>query len=94
MASVYILYSESSDKYYIGCTKNVEQRFEYHRLKEFKDSFTAKYSDWTLFFEIPDLTIAQARKIETHIKKMKSRKYICDLKKHTEMSLKLKEKYK
>ncbi len=93
MASVYIMYSETSDKFYIGSTKNIKERIEYHLSKEFASSFTAKYSDWKLFFEINDLTITQARQIEAHIKKMKSRKYILDLKKHPEISQKLLKKY-
>ena len=94
MPSVYILYSLTPDKFYVGCTKDLEQRFEYHLLKEFTDSYTAKYSDWELFYEIPELTITTARKIETHIKKMKSRIYLENLKKHPEISEKLILKYK
>jgi putative endonuclease len=75
MASVYILYSPSADKYYVGCTKDLTQRFEYHLLKEFTDSYTSKYSDWGLFYEIPGLTITCARKIETHIKNMKKQNF-------------------
>jgi len=30
MFFIYILYSESSDKYYIGYTENVEKRFYFH----------------------------------------------------------------
>ena len=93
MASVYILYSISAYKYYIGCTKDIDQRFEYHLVKEFRDSFTAKYSDWQLYFEITDLGITTARRIETHIKKMKSRTYIENLKKYPEILQKLVVKY-
>ncbi len=93
MASVYILYSKTNDKYYIGCTKDFEQRFEYHQVKEFPNSFTAKYSDWELFYEIQNLTITTARKIETHIKKMKSRKYLENSKIYPEISQKLIGKY-
>ncbi len=90
MASTYILYSAKADKYYIGSTKNMEVRFEYHLAKEFNDSFTARYSDWELYFEIPGLSNTTARSIENHIKKMKSRKYIENLKKYPEMIEKLK----
>ena len=94
MASVYVLYSVSADKYYIGSTKDLMQRFEYHLLKEFKESYTAKYHDWELYFEIPNLTIRIARKIESHIKKMKSRVYLENLRKHPEITKKLILKYK
>jgi putative endonuclease len=46
-----------------------------------------------LFFEIPNLDKVAARKIETHIKAMKSKKYINNLKKYPEISLKLIAKY-
>ena len=81
MASVYILYSSSSDKYYVGFTRDLKQRFEYHLVKEFAKGFTAKYSDWEIYYEIPDLSVTTARNIESHIKKMKSKKYLQNLKK-------------
>jgi putative endonuclease len=62
-------------------------------MKEFPKSFTAKYSDWELFYEIQNLTITTARKIETHIKKMKSRKYLENIKAYPEISPKLIQKY-
>lgn len=43
MASVYILYSVSSDKFYIGSTKDLKVRLDYHHIKEFKTSFTLKF---------------------------------------------------
>jgi putative endonuclease len=39
------------------------------------------------------MTIEQAHKIENHIKKMKSKKYIENLKKYPEISLRLLQKY-
>jgi putative endonuclease len=93
MASVYILYSSSANKFYIGCTKDFQQRFEYHIIKEFPDSYTAKYSDWQLFYEIPNISITVARKIETHIKQMKSRVYLQNLKKYPQITQQLLSKY-
>jgi putative endonuclease len=93
MASVYVLYSTSSDLFYIGCTNDLKLRVGYHLLKEFQNSFTAKYTDWELFFEMPDLSMQQARKIEAHIKKMKSRKYFFDLKTYPEISKRLIKRY-
>jgi putative endonuclease len=93
MASVYILYSKTADLFYTGATKDQDQRITYHLDKEFKSSFTAKYSDWELFFCIENLNISTARKIETHIKKMKSKNYIENLKCYPEISQKLIVKY-
>ena len=93
MASVYILYSKTSDLFYTGATKDQDQRIIYHLEKEFKSSFTAKYSDWELYFTIENLEISTARKIEMHIKKMKSKIYIQNLKRYPEITQKLILKY-
>jgi putative endonuclease len=93
MASVYILYSQRGGKYYIGCTNDIDQRIHYHTSKEFVNSFTAKYSEWELFYEIPSLSITTARKIEAHIKRMKSTVYLRNLKKFPEMTQRLILKY-
>ncbi len=89
MASVYILYSKTADLFYTGSTKDQEQRLIYHEEKEFKSSFTAKYSDWELYFSIDNLNASTAKKIESHIKKMKSKIYIQNLKRYPEMVEKL-----
>jgi putative endonuclease len=64
-----------------------------HQCKAIKDSFTSKADEWELFFCINNLKYQQVRKIEAHIKKMKSRKYIVSLKKYPEMSSKLIDRY-
>lgn len=93
MAAVYILYSVSLDKFYIGSCLQLNERLIEHKEKRFKDSFTAKVDDWVLYFFLDDLEYQQARNIEAHIKKMKSRKYIEDLKRYPEIVIRLKNKY-
>ena len=80
MAAVYILYSKTADLFYIGYTKDLLARMDYHLNKEFQNSFTAKHTDWELYFSIDELTISTAIKIEKHIKKMKSSTYLKNLK--------------
>jgi putative endonuclease len=94
MARVYILYSRKLDKFYTGSSKELFFRIDQHFNKEMKDSFTAKADDWELFYSIIDLGYKQARSIETHIKKMKSKTYIENPKRYTEISDKLKLKYR
>ena len=94
MASVYILYSEKLNKYYIGSCLNLEERINKHRNKEYSDSFTGKADDWIIYFVLDDLSYEQSRAIEKHIKQMRSKIYIENLKKYSEISLKLLEKYK
>jgi putative endonuclease len=93
MAFVYILYSLTADKFYIGGTNDQVQRLNYHLNKVFPKSFTAKYNDWELFFLIETSDITIARKVEAPIKKMKSKTYLTNLKKYPEMSHKLLLKY-
>ncbi len=93
MATVYIIYSKEIDIFYIGSCLNLKQRLEQHRNKSFNDSFTRRAKDWELFLKIENLDYRQARKIEKHIKKMKSRTYINNLKKYPEIIDKLIQKY-
>ena len=94
MPCLYILYSPSYDKFYTGATTlAAENRLERHLEKYYENKFTGKISDWELFFEIDCDSMKQAMQIEKHIKKMKSKKYLNDLKKFPEISEKLKMKY-
>ena len=93
MATVYILYSQTIKSHYIGSCKNFDIRFKEHILKKYNSSFTAKANDWIVIFQIDNLSYSQARKIESHIKSMKSKKYIENLCKYPNMTSKLKEKY-
>ena len=91
----YILQSQTLDRYYVGSTiLNVQDRLERH-LSQFygNKKFTAKANDWVVFMVIECSTIEQARKIESHIKKMKSKKYIRNLKDYPEIIEKLKSIY-
>ena len=89
-----MIYSVKLDKYYIGESIDVPTRVFQHNSGFFKNSFTSSSDDWQIFLKIECGSRALARKIESHIKKMKSRKYIEDLKKYPEIISKLKEKYK
>lgn len=93
MAYVYILYSEQINKFYTGSCIDLEQRLRQHLERKFIDSYTANADDWVLFFSIANLDYRQARNIENHIKKMKSRRYIANLKKYPEIAVSLTDKY-
>ena len=92
----YILFSTTLQKFYTGATANsVEGRLELH-LNDFygNNKFTHSAKDWTIFLEIPCSSYKQAMDIEKHIKKMKSSKYIQNLKKYPDLILKLQERFK
>jgi putative endonuclease len=94
MASCYILYSPNLDEFYVGATHDILiNRLNKHSKTFYEGSFTAKTKDWELFLEIYCDSFAMAVNIEGHIKRMKSRVYINNLKKYPEMVEKLKNKY-
>ena len=76
MYYLYILYSESADKYYVGHSVNPWQRLEQH-LSNSGDKYTGSYKDWKLaaVFEVSQFK-GDADKIEKFIKKQKSRRLI------------------
>ena len=86
MAYAYILYSKTIDNYYIGSCKEIENRLKQHRGNHFKTGFTKRTKDWKVYFLIENLEYQQARNIEKHIKRMKSKTYILNLKKYPEIS--------
>ncbi|RVT80043.1 GIY-YIG nuclease family protein [Flavobacterium sufflavum] len=93
MHFVYIIYSSDKDTFYIGETSDIELRLQWHNSGMFKKAHTKIANDWTLFHLIECTDIVQARKIEKHIKDMKSKTYLFNLKKHPEISEKLLLKY-
>jgi len=94
MASVYILYSQLLDRYYVGSCKDLDTRIHDHLFKYFPNAYTAKADDWTLFLAIKNLTYSQARKIELHIKKMKTHTYIENLRKYPDLVRKITDKFR
>jgi len=76
----YIIYSSLIDKYYVGETENISDRMVQHNSKFYPNSFTLSAGDWELFLLIQFETRSQARKFETFVKRMKSRKFIESLK--------------
>ena len=74
--SVYILYSRTSDKYYVGQTRDVEKRIQQHNDPE-NTSFTSKSSPWVLVRSFKTGTDrGVALKVEKFIKRQKSRVFI------------------
>ena len=90
---VYILYSEKLDKFYTGETSDFNIRMVFHANSP-SIKYTAKAKDWVLFLKFECDTKPQAKKIERHIKNMKSKVYIKNLKKYPEIVLKLQDKYR
>jgi len=93
--SCYILFSPELDKFYTGYTSgSLEARLDRHLKGYYGTSkYTHKVKDWVVFLEIECTSSNQARKIEAHIKSMKSKTYINNLKKYPEMIDKILKMY-
>jgi len=75
MHYVYILYSASYDKYYVGETKDVKKRLLQHN-DPMQTHYTSKYQPWAVCMSIEIENRKEARKLERFIKNQKSRKFI------------------
>jgi putative endonuclease len=72
---VYILYSESLGKFYIGATSDMlEERLRRHNSNH--SGFTGRSNDWKLVYQEEFFTRSDAFKREKQIKAWKSRKKI------------------
>ncbi len=71
---LYIIYSSTIDKYYVGYTNNLELRIERHNYGWGK--FTKRGIPWKLVYFEEFENKSEAIKREREIKRKKSRKYI------------------
>jgi putative endonuclease len=74
MYFVYILYSNSLNRYYVGYTSNLDERLTEHNSGV--SSYTRKGIPWVLMYSETFDNKTDAIKRENYIKRMKSRKYI------------------
>ena len=75
MFTVYVLYSQTFNKIYIGYTSNLEERFKSHN-ELAKKGWTIRFRPWTILFteQFPLKELASAR--EKQLKSAKGRSYI------------------
>jgi putative endonuclease len=74
---VYILYSLTKDKFYIGFTSNLEERIIRHNQKS--KGFTGHINDWETMYTESFATKSEALAREKQIKSLKSRSKIQQL---------------
>ena len=91
MGQVYIVYSQSLDKYYTGVTQDsVVLRLEKHNKGVYgKRKYTSTANDWKLYLTLSCDDYNHAIRLERKIKSMKSRKYIENLEKYEEIREKI-----
>jgi putative endonuclease len=77
MFYIYILYSESADRYYVGLTSDVGRRLKEHNYPEVFNKYTSKHIPWELklFFECSD-SRGEGLIVERFIKNQKSRVFL------------------
>lgn len=71
---VYIIYSASIDKFYIGYSADLKERLRKHNTNN--KSYTGKTNDWEIVFSEKFASKAKAMAREKQIKYWKSRKRI------------------
>ena len=76
-AFVYILFSHSLNKYYVGSTPDIDRRLVEHNRG--KEKFTKTGVPWVLVYQEIFRELEEARKRESYIKRMKSRTFIENL---------------
>ncbi len=74
---VYILFSETKNRFYIGYTSNLEERIIRHNQKS--NGFTGNVNDWEVVYTEKYEVKEQAQKRELQIKSWKSRIKIQEL---------------
>ncbi len=77
MPFTYILFSEKLNKYYTGACTDLDRRMYEHNIGHSK--FTKNGIPWQKVYVEEFATLQEAKKRESVIKKMKSRKYIENL---------------
>ena len=73
---LYILYSNSVDKFYIGETSDVAFRLNLHNTHQFNGSYTKIASDWEIKLTFENNEKSNIIFLEKFIKKMKSKVFI------------------
>ncbi|MBO3699287.1 GIY-YIG nuclease family protein [Roseivirga sp. E12] len=91
--SVYILFSPSINRFYIGYTSDFEGRFRFHNDLLRNHIWTKRGQPWERHLLTEELSKSQALRIERHIKGMKSRKYIQKLAQSKTSIIQLKRKF-
>ncbi len=74
---LYILHSESIDKYYTGVSHDPATRVQYHN--SFNKGWTRRGRPWTIVFSKEFLSKSEALKAERYVKQQKSQIFVKEL---------------
>ena len=73
---LYIIFSKSSNIYYVGETHNCKERVQKHNNHSYEGAFSKIATDWELVLTFSTNSKEDALYLEKFIKRMKSRKFI------------------
>ena len=76
MYYLYVIYSKSVNRYYVGESPNVENRLRMHQNHYFKNGFTKAATDWEVLLSKECRTKDDAIYLEKFVKRMKSKTFI------------------
>ncbi|MBU1327276.1 GIY-YIG nuclease family protein [Patescibacteria group bacterium] len=77
MYYVYAVYNQENNKIYIGQSKNFDERLKLHNSKEFKHSFTSRFSGkWKLIYKEELFTRKDALAREKQLKSYRGRLFV------------------
>jgi putative endonuclease len=85
MPFVYILQSESTSQFYVGCANEVAPRLAEHRRGQVIS--TKGRGPWNLVYQEPFATLSEARRRENQLKSWKSHRSIQELIESSEAGL-------
>ncbi len=77
MYFVYVIHNKESGKFYIGQTKDLDKRIEYHNNKEFRKSYTSQFAgSWKVIYKeaYPDRISVLRR--EKQLKSFQGRQFV------------------
>ncbi len=66
---VYVLYSCSADRFYIGLTENVDQRLMQHNAG--RSRWTRRHTPWECVYRTQCDNLTEARRLENRLKRQK-----------------------
>ncbi|MBI3955823.1 GIY-YIG nuclease family protein [Candidatus Gottesmanbacteria bacterium] len=77
MYYVYAVYNQENNKIYVGQTENIDERLKLHNSKEFKGSYTSRFSgNWKLVYKEEVKTRKEALVREKQLKSYQGRQLI------------------
>ena len=81
MYYVYILYSESFDKFYIGQTNDLDDRIKRHNAGS--ESYTKRFVPWILKWSTQKPTRAEAMALEKKLKNLSKKRLLIFMEKYS-----------